>query len=195
MEICHNCIGEIVLHCHEYLKTPALFPYNFRVLPTDCKQALLYSVPLGLGEATAFRQAVNRVQQGVDQRGEGLRPRKQWCTLGEKRQHSGTQIPVEGKGHVCSTEGGLEHTIVGTQRESMFLILNIYKTLAQFDMKQSEWKKKEKEKKALLHSGTYKSQSEPAESKGDCSSYTGLTCISYRRGWQLNTLPLSPIWL
>lgn len=48
------------------------------------------------------------MQQRVDQRREGLRPSKQRRTLGEEGQHSGTQIPVEGKGHVCRAEGGLE---------------------------------------------------------------------------------------
>lgn len=37
------------------------------VLPTNSQQTLLYGVPLGLGEAAAFGQAINRVQQGVDQ--------------------------------------------------------------------------------------------------------------------------------
>lgn len=107
-------MGEIVS------QTPLLFSRNFlKVLPTDSEQALLYSVPLGLSEATAFRQAVHRVQQGVYQRGEGLRPRKQRCTFGEERQHSGTQIPVEGKGHVRSTEGSLEYIVGGRQREIM----------------------------------------------------------------------------
>lgn len=59
------------------------------------------------------------MQQGVDQRGEGLRPRKQRRTFGEERQHSGTQIPVEGKGHVRSTEGSLEYIVGGRQREIM----------------------------------------------------------------------------
>lgn len=86
----------------------AVFPSTCGVLPTHCKQTLLYRVPLGLGEAAAFGQAVDGVQQGVDERGEGLRPRKQRRTFGEQRQHSSTQIPVEGEGHVCSTEGSLE---------------------------------------------------------------------------------------
>lgn len=121
--------------------SPALFSDNFGVLPTDCEQALLDGVPLGLREAAAFRQAVNRVQQGVDQRGEGLRPRKQRRTFGEQRQHSGTQIPVEGEGHVRSTEGGLEHTVGGRQRESMSLILNVSEISAQFDIKTNGVKK------------------------------------------------------
>lgn len=110
-----------------------VFSCNSGVLPTDCKQALLDGVPLGLSEAAAFRQAVDRVQQGVDQRGEGLRPRKQRRTFGEQRQHGGTQIPVEGEGHVCGTEGGLGRSVGGRHRESMFLILN--KISAQFDIK------------------------------------------------------------
>lgn len=37
------------------------------ILPTDSQQTLLYGIPLGFGEAAAFGQAVNSVQQGVDQ--------------------------------------------------------------------------------------------------------------------------------
>ncbi len=77
------------------------------VLPTNSQQTLLYGVPLGFGEAAAFGQAVNRVEQGVDQWGERLRPRKQWSTFGQERQHGGTQIPVEGERHVCGTESNL----------------------------------------------------------------------------------------
>lgn len=89
------------------------------------------------------------MQQGVDQRGEGLRPRKQRRAFGEQRQHSGTQIPVEGKGHVRSTEGGLENTVGGRQRESMSLILNVYEISAQFDIKTKGVKKSGERKKPV----------------------------------------------
>lgn len=131
--LCLNCTGEALC------QTPALFSSHSGVLPTDCEQALLYRVPLGLGEAAAFGQAVDGVQQGVDERGEGLRPRKQRRTFGEQRQHSGTQIPVEGKCHVCRTEGSLEHGVAGRQRESVRLIGNIHKISAKSDIRQTSW--------------------------------------------------------
>lgn len=80
------------------------------ILPTNSQQTLLYGIPLGFGEAAAFGQAVNSVQQGVDQWGEWLGTRKQGSTLSQKRQHSCTQVPVEGKGHVCRTESNLTQT-------------------------------------------------------------------------------------
>ena len=80
------------------------------LLPTDSQQTLLDGVPLGLGEAAAFGQAVNRVEEGIDQGGERLRPRKQGSTFSQERQHGCTQIPVEGQSHVCGTESGLTWT-------------------------------------------------------------------------------------
>lgn len=84
--------------------------FLFPVLPTNSQQTLLYGVPLGLREAAAFGQAVNCVEQGVDQRRERLRPRKQWSTFSQERQHSCTQIPVEGECHVCGTQSNLTYT-------------------------------------------------------------------------------------
>ena len=77
------------------------------VSPADGEQTLLDGVPLGLGEAAAFRQPVHGVEEGVDERGEGLRPREQRGTLGEEGEHGRAQVPVEGQGHVCGTEGRL----------------------------------------------------------------------------------------
>lgn len=42
-----------------------MYMYVF-ILPTNSKQTLLYGVPLSFGEAAAFRQAINRMKQGVN---------------------------------------------------------------------------------------------------------------------------------
>lgn len=77
------------------------------VLPTNSQQTLLYGIPLGLGEAAAFGQAVDGVEEGVNQWSKRLCPRKQRRTFSQERQHSCTKIPVEGECHVCGTESNL----------------------------------------------------------------------------------------
>lgn len=70
-------------------------------------EALLDDVSLGLGEGSPTRQPVDGVQHGVDHYRPVVAAGKEGCAFGDEWQHCGTQVAVEGQGHLRGAEGSL----------------------------------------------------------------------------------------
>ncbi len=70
-------------------------------------EALFNDVSLSLCEGSSTRQPVDCVQHGVNHYGSVVTASKEWGTLGDERQHSRTQVAVQGEGHLCGAESNL----------------------------------------------------------------------------------------
>lgn len=70
----------------------------------DGQQALLYGIPLGLGEDAALGEAVDGVQGGVDEGGVVLGAGEQGGAAGEEGQQGRADVAVHGQGRLCGAQ-------------------------------------------------------------------------------------------